>query len=171
MKHIDFNVYNEVYMEPSKKLTILLIVLFLSFVALNAFLSLKYKAELSEQNKTKTVSETKQQEGETALIPYINTFEIPPARVGAKYQSEVFATVSSTNENLSISIAGLPDGLAIGQCSQEINAKSIPTPNTQTKCVIGGVPVKAGLYRLKLTAANKNNDRSTVAIDLIVTAD
>lgn len=160
-------------MKLTKKLKALLIFLLLSFVALNVFLFLKYRTELSEQNKTKTVNEIKQVEKEeVALVPYINTFELPPAKVGVKYQSEVFATISSVNENLSISIIGLPDGLALGQCGQEINTTFIPAPNTQTKCVIEGTPTKAGLYRLKLTAANKNNDsRNTVAVDLIVTAD
>ncbi len=45
-------------------------------------------------------------------------------------------------------------------------------PNTQTKCVIEGIPAKDGLYPIKISATNKNNNGyNTVeqTINLVVT--
>jgi hypothetical protein len=65
----------------------------------------------------------------------------------------------------------MPNGFTLGKCSQEFNTKLIPTPNTLTKCLIEGIPIKAGLYHLKMSVTNKDNDAYRTVentVDLIV---
>jgi hypothetical protein len=160
-------------MGTNKKLLTLLVFLLLAFVTLNLFLILKYKTQLSQQTEIKKQEEAKTAEvTKKAPFPQINTFELPPAKAGAGYYSEVFATLTNANEDLQITVTGLPDGLTLGKCSQEFDFKLIPTPNTLTKCVIEGTPAKDGLYQIKVSATNKNNSGyHTVeqTIDLAVT--
>ena len=154
-------------MKPNKKLITLLVFLLLAFVGLNLFLISKYKAQLSKPSETKLIDETKK-----APFPHINTFELPPAEVGTEYRSEVFASLSNANEDLTIKVDGLPEGLTLGKCSQEFNTHHIPTPNTQKRCIIEGVPTKDGLYQIKVSVTNKNSDGyNTVenTVDFVVT--
>ncbi len=107
-------------------------------------------------------------------FPQINTASLPPAKVGEKYQTEVFASIANANKDITVKVEGLPNGLTLGKCSQKFNIKLIPTPNTQAKCLIEGIPTKAGAYHLKMSVTNKTDDGvyETVesTIDLIVTA-
>lgn len=145
-------------MGTNKKLIILLIFLLLAFVGLNVFLISKYKTQLSRKKETKLVNETKQaKELKTTSTPFINTFEFPPAKAGKEYRAEVFATLPNVNEDLTISITGLPDGLILGKCSQKFDISLIPTPNTQIKCFIEGIPAKDGVYQVKVTAIDKSD--------------
>lgn len=146
----------------------LLVSLLLAFVVLNVFLVSKYKTQLSRQTETKKAEETKK-----PPFPQINTFELPDAKAGTGYYSEVFATLSGANEDLTINVTGLPDGLNIGKCRQEFDSKLIPAPNTQTKCTIEGIPSKEGTYHITISTSNKNNySYNTVeqTIDLSVIA-
>lgn len=162
-------------MEPSQKrqkpiLIAVLIFLFLATATSAGYLIYKYKSELNNQSKIKKTNTTKMS---SIPLPYLNTFELPNAKVGTKYRGEVFATLTNTNENLVVSIEGLPDGLTLGQCTQEFNSKFIPIPNTQTKCTIEGIPSKEGVYHITISTSNKNNNSyNTVeqTIDLAITA-
>ena len=145
-------------MEPdqSKRRPILiavLIFLFLVSAIIAGYLIYKYKSELKDQSKIESVDTIK-----TTPVAYINTFELPPAKAGDEYYSEVFATLTGSNEDLTIGVTGLPDGLTLGKCHQEFDSILIPAPNTQTKCIIEGIPTKAGLYQLKISTTTKNND-------------
>jgi hypothetical protein len=159
-------------MEPSQNkqkpiLIAVLISLFLVSTISAGYLIYKYKSELNNQSKIGKINTTKMNP-----LPYINTFELPNAKVGTGYYGEVFATLMGANEDLPITITDLPDGLTLGKCSQEFDSKLIPTPNTLTKCLIEGIPAKDGLYQTKVSATNKNNSGyHTVeqTIDLVVT--
>lgn len=152
-------------MGANKKLITLLVFLLLAFVGLNLFLISKYKTQLSKQTETKKAEET-----EKVPFPQINTFELPPAKVGAGYYGEVFATLTGTNEELTINVSGLPDGLTLGKCDQTFDSKFIPTPNTKAKCLIEGIPAKAGIYQVKITgstAGNYNNVENIVNLSVL----
>lgn len=132
----------------------------------------KYKSELNNQSKIEKVNTIKTSPFPHQNMPQLNTGSLPSAKVGEKYQGEVLASLSNANEDLTIDIEGLPNELTLEKCSQEFNTKLIPTPNTQTKCIIEGIPIKVGLYHLKITATYKyDNGYNTVEdiVDLTVT--
>lgn len=160
-------------MKPNKKVVTLPVALFLIFIGLDVFLLSKYQTRLYEQTRTNQAQEIKAPETKTAvaIIPHVNTFALPPARVNEKYSQSVFASLAGANEDLTISVSGLPDGLSFGQCRQEFNINLIPVPNTQTSCVIEGTPIQSGLYHLKISASTSNQDgRNTTenTLDLVV---
>lgn len=164
-------------MEPDqsrRRLTPIAILIFLLLVstASAAYLTYKYKSELNNQSKTEKVNTIKTSPFPHQNMPRLNTGSLPSAIVGEKYQGEVLASLSSANEDLTIDIEGLPNELTLEKCSQEFNTKLIPTPNTQTKCIIKGIPIKTGFYPLKITATYKyDNGYNTVenTVDLTVT--
>jgi hypothetical protein len=125
------------------------------------------KNSLSEIFGKKTIEAKKAEETKKVPFPQINTSELPHAKVGVKYQSVVLATLTNANEDLQISVAGLPEGLSLGECGQEFNTNLIPIPNTRTRCVIEGIPIKVGLYQIKISVTNKNNTVEQM-IDLVV---
>lgn len=124
----------------------MLIIVLLAVTALCTFLILKYKAEVIKQNENQKI------EVQTVLFPYVNTFEFLPTKVGEKYQSEVFASLQGSHESLEIKASGLPEGLVLDNCTQSNDASSLPIPNTVTKCIIEGIPLKEGEYKVVLTA-------------------
>jgi len=141
-------------MEPDKnkqKPDLAVVFFFLLLISVICFLYLIYK---SESNKTKS-----QPNNQTNFIPspQINTGNLPPAKVGEKYKGEMVSNLTGADEDLKIYVDSLPDGLAIGKCSQELNTKLIPTPNTQEKCLIEGIPTKAGIYHLKVSVFMGND--------------
>lgn len=154
----------------NKKLITLLVFLLLAFAALNFFLILRYKARLSKPNETKLIDETKQaDEAKKTLIPYINTFELPPAEVGAIYQSEIVASLSGVHKDIKISVNGLPEGLTLGKCLQSLDSKFLSEPNTLIICRLQGTPVKAGTYQLKITSsttADYPNAENTISLSV-----
>jgi hypothetical protein len=137
--------------------------------------SYKSKSKFNNQSQAKKASTIKISPSRIPQLtpfPQINTGSLPSAKVGEKYQSEVFASLPNTNEDLTIKVDGLPEGLILGKCSHVSNIKLIPTPNTQTKCLIEGIPAKDGLYHIKVSTTYKNsNGYNTVeeTIDLVVT--
>ena len=154
-------------MGTNKKLIIVVFFLLLAFVTLNVFLISKYKTQLFKQTEIKQLEKTKK-----VPLPYINTSELPPAEVGVKYQAEIFASLSNANEDLTIKVVDLPEGLTSEKCSQEFDSKLIPTPNTLAKCIIEGIPTKDGLYLIKVNTTNKNiNGYNTIeqTINLVIT--
>ena len=90
-------------------------------------------------------------------IPRINTASLPLAKVGEKYQAEIFTSLTDSHGDLTIKVNGLPDGLVLQKCNQDFDIKLIPIPNTQARCFIEGIPTKYGLYSIKISVMVKNN--------------
>lgn len=159
-------------MEPNqsrRRLTpiAVLIFLLLATAASAAYLIYKYKSELNNQSKIEKVNTIKTSPFPQQSIPQLNTGSLLPAKVGEKYQGEVLASLSNANEDLTIDIEGLPNELTLEKCSQEFNTKLIPAPNTQTKCVIEGIPNKIGVYHLKITATYKYDNGYNTVEDIV----
>jgi len=155
-------------MKPNKKLIAGLVFLLLAVVSLNVFLILKYKTKLSKPNETKLVNET--DEMKKPLIPFINTYGLPPGQTSVNYRTEVFATIPGGHEDLTITVNGLPEGLSLGECVQRFDSQLLPQPNTQTKCSIKGIPIKIGVYQVKIIDSTEGNYNTTVnTINLVVT--
>lgn len=145
-------------MEPNQNkqksiVMIILIFLFLLSASIAGYLIFQFKSELKIRPKTGSKDTIK-----SLSVAYINTFTLPPAKADEKYYSEVVATLMGTHADLPISVVGLPDGLSLEECSQKFDSTLISTPNTQTKCFIKGVPIKTGLYNIKISVTNKGND-------------
>ena len=100
-------------------------------------------------------------------IPRINTSTLLAAKVGEKYQAEIFTGLVGSHGDLKVAVEGLPEGLILGSCSQEYDNKLVPTPNTQGKCLIEGVPVKEGVYPIKISVTNDNSYGSNTSLSTL----
>jgi hypothetical protein len=101
--------------------------------------------------------------------PFVNTSDLPSAKKGVYYQSEILVSAQGPHQDLEMTIANLPEGLMQGNCQQEFDIRAIPLPNTLIKCQVEGIPLNAVEYQLKILAKVANGEMSTKAtINLLV---
>ena len=144
-----------------------LIVIFLLALGINAYLIVSYRQKILTQGQTNL--RAVQNTPNSFPPPFINTSELPNAKKGVYYQSEILASTQGSHQDLEITVANLPEGLALGNCQQEFDIKAIPAPNTLIKCLIEGTPLNAGEYQLEVIAKITNGLMSTKAtINLLV---
>jgi len=127
-----------------------LIVIFILALGINAYLIVSYRQKILNAPNS-------------LPPPFINTSELPNAKKGVYYQSEILASTQGSHQDLEMTVANLPEGLALGKCQQEFDVKVITTPNTLLKCPVEGIPLNAGEYRLEVSAKITNGLLSTKA--------
>jgi hypothetical protein len=87
-----------------------------------------------------------------SLAPTINTVTLPNAKKGVAYQSEIFASLKGSHQDVELTVTNLPEGLALENCKQTYDIRIIPIPNTLLTCSVEGTPLNAGTYQLAVTA-------------------
>ena len=133
-----------------------LIVIFLISLGITSYLAVSYRQKILNAPNS-------------LPPPFINTPNLPNAKKGIYYQSEILASTQGSHQDLEITVANLPEGLALGNCQQEFDIKAIPAPNTLIKCPIEGTPLNSGEYQLDVSAKITNGLMSTkAAISLLV---
>lgn len=84
--------------------------------------------------------------------PSINTVTLPDGKLGEMYTGEIFASFLGPHQDIDLTVTNLPEGLAIGNCTQKYDNPIIPRPNTIRACHITGTPRTAGTFQLAVTA-------------------
>ena len=159
-----------------KKLWLTAFVFLLGVIGFLLYLMYQPVSKPNIQPKTEKLNTIKPSPSPTTVqsMPQINTASLPVAKVGQKYQADIFASLANSHQNLTAKVEGLPEGLLLGKCSLEYDVKFSPVPNTQIKCLVTGTPNKAGFYQLKVSVENEDvgNGFRTVEgiINFIVTS-
>lgn len=144
----DFN--NSAVQTPKKvsKIRIIVILLFILSAISTVAVLLVYHNKMTNNKLSTTV------EGITLARPVVNTYDLPQAKVGEKYQTLVFATVDNFNTQIEAEIvSGLPKGLQLlNPCKMEFNSPTVKYSKVSSlaKCTLVGVPEQSGNYQVRI---------------------
>ena len=103
--------------------------------------------------------------------PSITTSSVPSGVAGKTYLATITAKDLNSNDNLDMTVSGLPFGVYQENCreSSTTTPNGVVAPGAYISCTISGTPVKAGLYKITAKVQDDKGASSSKSFTLTIT--